>query len=414
MHAFGYDQCKPVGDDSVVLNGLEQATVVESWYNDSNIVPAAAATYTAVQNRPAHQAVQYDLKGADGYNYLYRINCGGDDYTDTFGQNWLQDNTTFSRSWADEFIANGDTLLSPYQASQRRTYDPIIGTRDWELFQTFRFGRHKLYYEFPLPNGEYRVELYFTEPWHGTGGSAKTDCEGLRLFDVAVNNKTVIRNMDIWAETGHDGALKKVVDATVDNGVLKISFPEVKAGQAVISGIAIARKGGSMPAMLNQHLPVKVTPDFTWAAQEKKGMEKTPKEMLPEDKNARAQVAYQAEDATLKGNYTKKEHRKQIGVFFGKGTKNSITWDISTGLAQVYALRFKYMNTSGKPLRLRVRLIDSKDGVLKDDELTFGDAPEKWRMLSTTTGGFINAGYYKVEISGEDMNGIAFDALDVQ
>ena len=98
----------------------------------------------------------------------------------------------------------------------------------------------------------------------------------------------------------------------------------------------------------------------------------------------------------------------------GQGTKNRLTGDISTGLAQVYALRFKYRNTSGKPLRLRVRLIDSKEGVLKDDELTFGDAPEKWRMLSTTTGGFINAGYYKGEISGEDMNGISFDALDVQ
>ena len=180
----------------------------------------------------------------------------------------------------------------------------------------------------------------------------------------------------------------------------------------MISGIAIARVEGSGPAFVsNLSQP---DPSFSWAAEEKNVMEKTPREMLPEDKNARAQVAYQAEDAVLKGKYTKKEVRRQTGVFFGKGKNNSITWNISTGLAQVYALRFKYMNTSGKPMRLRVRLIDSKDGVLKDDELTFGEAPEKWRMLSTTTGGFINAGYYKVEISGEDMDGIAFDALDVQ
>lgn len=41
----------------------------------------------------------------------------------------------------------------------------------------------------------------------------------------------------------------------------------------------------------------------------------------------------------LKGKFIKKEVKKQTGVFFGKGEKSSITWNISTGLAQVYALR---------------------------------------------------------------------------
>ena len=125
------------------------------------------------------------LKGAEGYNYVYRINCGGDGYTDEFGQNWLADDTTYSRSWAQDFKG-----LSPYLASQRVTYDPIAGTNDWELLQSFRFGRHKLSYNLPLPDGRYRVELYFIEPWHGTGGGEGTDCEGLRIFDVAVNDST--------------------------------------------------------------------------------------------------------------------------------------------------------------------------------------------------------------------------------
>lgn len=34
--------------------------------------------------------------------------------------------------------------------------------------------------------------------------------------------------------------------------------------------------------------------------------------------------------------------------------------------------------------------------------------------MSTTTGTFINAGYYRVVLSADDMNGLAFDALDVQ
>ena len=315
----------------------------------------------------------------------------------------MQDNTNYSHSWAENFKD-----LNPYLASQRTTNDPIHGTRDWKLFQHFRFGRHQLEVRFPVADGTYRIELYFTEPWHGTGGSASTDCEGLRIFDVAVNDSVVLDDLDIWAESGHDGVCKKVVYATVKGGMLRINFPEVKAGQALISGIAIAST--------NMELKPTVFPasGWSWEKADKEVMEKTPKELLPEDKNARVSVAYEAEAATLKGNYQKKEHRKQTGVFLGKGKGNSIEWNVSTGLAQVYALRFKYMNTSGKPMPVLMKFIDSKGVVLKEDVLTFPETPDKWKMMSTTTGTFINAGHYKVELSAENMEGLAFDALDIQ
>ena len=75
--------------------------------------------------------------------------------------------------------------------------------------------------------------------------------------------------------------------------------------------------------------------------------------------------------AVLKGKFQKKEHRKQFGVFFGKGKSNSIEWNVSTGLAQVYALRFKYMNTTGKPIPVLMKFIDSKGVVLKEDVLNY-------------------------------------------
>ena len=40
--------------------------------------------------------------------------------------------------------------------------------------------------------------------------------------------------------------------------------------------------------------------------------------------------------------------------------------------------------------------------------------PISGKCVSTTTGTFINAGYYKVLLSAEDMNGLAFDALEIQ
>ena len=381
LRAVGYYKGKPVAEDLILLNGLEQAPNFELLYQDDKKI----------------------LKGEAGYNYLYRLNCGGDDYTDSFGQLWLQDNTNYSRSWAENFKD-----LNPYLASQRTTNDPIHGTRDWTLFQHFRFGRHQLEYRFPVADGTYRIELYFTEPWHGTGGSASTDCEGLRIFDVAVNDSVVLDDLDIWAESGHDGVCKKVVYATVKGGMLKIHFPEVKAGQALISGIAIAST--------DQELKPTVFPasGWSWEKADKEVMEKTPKELLPEDKNARVSISYEAETAVLKGKFQKKEHRKQMGVFFGKGKGNSIEWNVSTGLAQVYALRFKYMNTTGKPIPVLMKFIDSKGVVLKEDVLNFPETPDKWKMMSTTTGTFINAGHYKVLLSAENMDGIAFDALDIQ
>ena len=82
------------------------------------------------------------------------------------------------------------------------------------------------------------VELYFTEPWFGRGGG--TDYKGWRLFDVAVNDKVVLKNEDIWEEAGYCTALKKILKVTVKGGLLTISFPRVASGQAVISAIAIA------------------------------------------------------------------------------------------------------------------------------------------------------------------------------
>ncbi|MDE5666564.1 MAG: beta-galactosidase, partial [Duncaniella sp.] len=209
------------------------------------------------------------------------------------------------------------------------------------------------------------------------------------------------------AEAGHDKLLKKVVDCNVTNGMLTIDFPEVKAGQAVLSAIAVAT--------LDQTVNIPVTlqaSHWSWKAADRDVIEKMPAEMLPKDENARAAVTYEAEDAKCEGKYQVKEFKKQNGVFFsGKG---SIEWTISTGLAQVYALRFKFMNTNKQAVAVNLKLIAPNGAVLKDDTINLPDTPEKWRMLSTTTGGYINAGTYKVIVSATDLSGVAFDSLEIQ
>jgi hypothetical protein len=172
-------------------------------------------------------------------NYLYRVNCGGPDYVDASGNTWMADvrqmdeKSWGSRSWTDDFDG-----LPAFYGSQRQSYDPVQGTLDWPLLQTYRYGRHKLSYEFPVPDGEYQVELFFMEPWYGKGGGL--DCGEWRLFDVAVNDEVALKKLDIWSEADVNQMLKKTLQATATGGQLKITFPKVDAGQAVISAIAIS------------------------------------------------------------------------------------------------------------------------------------------------------------------------------
>jgi hypothetical protein len=217
LYAVGYVNGKKVATDRVLLNQGEPSPQLDNFNKGD-------AKITAPQ---------------PGYNYLYRVNCGGPEYTDGNGSKWMADLENADRPrWGSVSWTNDFQGMPPSFASQRRIFDPINGTRDWKLFQTFRYGREKLHYHFPVKDGEYLVELYFVEPWYGVGGGI--NCTGWRLFDVAVNGKKMIRNLDIWNEVGQHTALKKIIKARVTGGELVISFPRVLAGQAIICAIAIA------------------------------------------------------------------------------------------------------------------------------------------------------------------------------
>lgn len=216
LYAIGYVDGKPVAKDQIILQNLPQSTNFNLLVTDKKIISPE-----------------------NGYHYVYRLNCGGGDYTDVNGNQWFADRNLTS---ADRFGSTSWTANFPgipdFFASQRRTFQPINGTKDWKLFQSFRYGREQLKYHFPLPDGEYLVELYFIEPWLGIGGGF--DAKAMRLFDVAFNGKTVVKDLDIWKEAGSNTLLKKTIKTSIKGGFLDINFPEVKVGQAVISSIAIA------------------------------------------------------------------------------------------------------------------------------------------------------------------------------
>lgn len=322
------------------------------------------------------------VKGAEGYHYLYRINCGGDAFTDEFGQQWQADDSLLSHSWGQDFPG-----IHAFQASQRHITTDIRGTRSDELFQFFRFGRHRLWWDLPvasIPSAStsdlYRIELYFAEPWHGRDASESADYEGLRIFDVAVNDSTVIDDLDPWAEAGYCGAIKRVVTAKAEDGHLRISFPEVKAGQAVICAIAVASvEPVAVPKRQTGQAP-------SWRTFDTDTIAKLPKEELPQDLEARPATVYQP-------------------------VKEGSKFIITPGLGQEYALRFRYKNTTGAAVTARMTITDSKHTVLVDRMVSFPPTPNKFKMLSTTTGTQINAGTYTLHV---DTKAIEFKELEIQ
>ena len=167
LYAIGYVNGKPVTRDHIVLNHLPAAPHFNDFFKDAKPI----------------------LKPKPGYNYIYRINCGGPEYKDENGNIWSADKTisnnypaagkessqlqgnnynpqTFfgSVSWPNDFPG-----MPSLFASQRRTSDVIHETKDWKLFRIFATEKINCNTSFPCL-GEYLIELYFTEPWLGIGG----------------------------------------------------------------------------------------------------------------------------------------------------------------------------------------------------------------------------------------------------
>ncbi|MEN2399005.1 malectin domain-containing carbohydrate-binding protein [Flavobacterium sp. MC2016-06] len=499
LYAVGYVNGKAVAKDYVVLNTLPKAPNLETLTPQKTDI----------------------LSSKKGYNYIYRVNCGGSELTDSSGNTWFTDThkngqyTYGSLSWTDNF-----EKLPDFYASQRSTFDPINGTKDPELFQTFRYGVDKLRYEFPVPDGEYLVELYFTEPWYGTGGGL--DCKGWRLFDVAINENVVIKDFDIWAEAGHDNALKKTFTVKSKNGKIVISFPNTKAGEAIISAIAIGTKdrklkpanaspknienlvlesydksinrvaswldinskqysnsdivftelpaeifgadylqfaseskvSGSFTAKEDSNIYVlvdsKINKTLAWLSDYKKLEEKAknsngtefiifskliekgekvsfdhsetltsiavvPVYDMGEKDDSRPIVTIEAEKAKTAGDGIEKGNFKKADyIEFTKSTPNSIQFEVKPGVAGIYLMRFRFMNRNETPLKVKFKMEDAYGILMRNDTIEFFSSPEKWKVLNTTSGGYINAGTYKITLEGEDLKGLLLDNFEFQ
>lgn len=201
------------------------------------------------------------LRPIPGMQYLYRYNCGGDSLMDSNGNLWMGDDTRFSHSWSarPEFSS---ASLSPVQDSYGQIEGAlwIVGVKDTlkmdeadaRIMSSYRWGRHDLSFSFPVDsNQHYCAELFFVEPFASHLGE--------REFDVEISGQICLSGLDICQIVGGPNRVFKVSASisTESKESIEIHFPRVKAGQAVLSAIAISRLEGfqSEPSVPTSALP---------------------------------------------------------------------------------------------------------------------------------------------------------------
>ncbi|MBD2336615.1 PQQ-dependent sugar dehydrogenase [Calothrix sp. FACHB-156] len=146
---------------------------------------------------------------------IRRINTGGAAYTDTQGNLWEADN-----------YFSGGNVYSKTVAIANTVEDPLYQDERW---------LDKFAYAIPVDNGEYTVNLKFSELFWTEVGQ--------RVFDVNAENQLVIDDLDIFKEAGGINiALDKSFKLKVTDGTLNLDFL-ASINNAKIDGIEIIPVG---------------------------------------------------------------------------------------------------------------------------------------------------------------------------
>ncbi len=160
-----------------------------------------------------------EILPADSENLLpVRIVAGPNAIKDSANQLWISDRY--------------------YVGGRRGQVPPSPETTNRSIYSYDRIGSFR--YDIPVVSpGNYRVTLFFFEPWFGkkdlvSGGP------GSRIFDVSCNGSLILKNFDIMAEGGTDPVVKTFdhIQPTAQGRIVLsfmpiVNYPEVNAIEVV-------------------------------------------------------------------------------------------------------------------------------------------------------------------------------------
>ncbi len=184
------------------------------WLEDDPAL-TSAQLWTGRMRRDAFDALRYGCTGLMGIHWRTRILS-----PNILALAWAAwDQTPWGKSDVQPLgPVGGNVAAFPNNA--------IADTDDDPLYQTVRYDMSA--YRFAVPNGGYTVRLQFCEPHYRE--------KGKRVFDVKIEDKKVIENLDIFGKVGQNRSLDYTFeDVGVADGqfdidfVHRVEFPSIAA-----------------------------------------------------------------------------------------------------------------------------------------------------------------------------------------
>ncbi len=163
--------------------------------------------------------------GENNAELLHHVNLGSSEDMTVNEQNWKSTQSSEDRPWT---VEGGDVV----------SYDDSFKVKGTDLNKMYQTGLEGLSsISFDVPEGTYVLRLHFAETNPGVKEAGK------RVFDVAVEDVTVLSDFDPFASAGghRTAAIRTIDNVLVKDGSLDISFKE-KKGSSLLHGISVYSK----------------------------------------------------------------------------------------------------------------------------------------------------------------------------
>ncbi len=196
------------------------------WFESDGAL-TSLQLYAGRVRRDAVDALKYGCNGLFGLHWRTTVLSPGISALAQAG--WEQG--AWSKLESEKTIKQDVSVIG----GQTEAYlnNEVSGTENETIYQTLRTGMKA--YHFAVKNGTYRVTLHFQEPAINEAGK--------RVFSVKLQNREVIKDLDIFAKVGQFTALvQSFDDILVENGTLSLDFVNV-IGLPCISAIEVSCDG---------------------------------------------------------------------------------------------------------------------------------------------------------------------------
>src|SRR5690349_13913174 len=161
-----------------------------------------------------------DRPGNLKQSYLVKVNCAG-----PAADGFSADQPYRRGSWG---YANGGQYFACDSVSNDYGIPTAIKTLRYSCGAPF-------HYKFDVPNGYYRVKMYFASP---------NELYGERIFDVVLNGNLVLPNFRAFPVA--TGVMKQFDDTPVSDGRIDITFRSVNDA-CIVNAIEVEQTSSRMP-----------------------------------------------------------------------------------------------------------------------------------------------------------------------